>query len=559
MLEAVTLGVLRAAAEDGFMHSVRAQLARVDPLLRPWARRRVERRIARALTEVGSGEAIDGRSREAVADAFVARKRVAGRARNHRWLTPLVLIALLGGGALAAQRLFATRADVALRDSPAGTALGVGLHELSTELSRLRSAGIIEPALLRDKLADEIAAVVGPAREHLGADCAAELDALLTTLVEVNGLSPEEGRPRLAAALARTNAALAAAGAPAVLVARREERPRGSFVGLVAFAVRGRSTSHAQGAAFDLVYGAALKRDPEAAATLESDAGGMLVADLAVIEAQLLKAPLLPALAAASPWELAGEAAVSPALGELAGAVARSELLPLAQLAEADATELVRLVRERREALDAAGHADHQIGLRLSAFDHAFFERELRGDIHVKRVFALDREIARFEAAFERLTLALARDELELSLRRATAPRVAVAGAASALDVVDDDLLSGDDILWAQRELRAQLGLLAASPMPRARLVLLTEPIWGARERRHSIVARACFAAVAEALDAAGPARWYSGGELHHDALAQAYADVLHHGPGELRAAAAEGYRALFGGEPPPIAVELPD
>lgn len=403
MLDRVTTSALYEAADAGYEQAARATVARVDPLLR----RRVDKQLRRAINDaieltgpvddaiderqqlrvayllhVGGLGDVDPRDQDAVAAAFETAAKSAPKKAPRLWfLTPLVLILVLGGGGLLGYQLFGPSPEQRLRGSVLGQALGDDLTNWVIALDRYRRSRDalrgVDGKL--KKLTERREKMLTATQEALGEGGKKSLAEVLDLAEKIEGEGAPKEAPTDEAALfdaaAAFNQALADADIPAVIDARTSMsslRTGGDLGGVAAFRevilvsyfVERRGSLSYGGKTTELTLG---KRLDSLNVAIAGDAydtkalGGMLVS-LDLAEATLVESLMTP-LAGDAAWELLPkkEAMLMEGGEEMidrAGQVLREELLDSAGVEREVAARIADLLVQRRDAIDKTADLD---------------------------------------------------------------------------------------------------------------------------------------------------------------------------------------------------------
>lgn len=466
MLERVTASALYNAADAGYEQAARADVARVDPLLRRSINKQLRRAINDGIERTGPIDDVvdeqqqlrvaylllieklgdvDPRSKEAVAEAFQKAAETAPKKAPRLWfVTPLVLLVVLGGGGLLGYQLFGPSPEQRVRRSALGQAVGNDLTKWVVSLDRYRRArdGFRGVDGKLNKLKERRAALLASTKDALGEPAEKAFSAILDAGEKVDG----SGRPpgadpdtkvepdfvpddekALYDATKSFNDLLAKEGKPVVLDARTSLssiRGGGDLGGLVPFRevivvsyfVERRGTLRYRGEPTPVTLG---KRLDNLNVAIAGDAydtfalGGMLVS-LDLAEATLTGGLMTP-LAGTAPWELVPqkEAALmegGEAMIDRAGQVLREELLGSAGVEQESATKIADLLAQRREMINKLTDLDVVAPKKLLLDDESIekLEHFRQENLEVFQVLELNEKLQTHEDEFKRILLTFA-------------------------------------------------------------------------------------------------------------------------------------------------------
>lgn len=586
MLNDNCLRALARGAEEGFERAAVAEIARLDPMLRPGTTRRVREVIARAHDLVGPecdglDEAhrlriafllaterlheISPTDRAEVERAYaVARKGVAIGKRRPWFYTLLTVLVVTGSAASIGYLLLRPTAEQSLRNSDIGQALGPELSRWQIALGSYERARLDDnrpkQAERKDEARDHRNKTLELLRTQLGDEAADHMDGAMTLHVKrlrarrnadeatehEHERDDERDDERMFEALQGINQDLEGRK---LLVdyafVNRSTRALVSFHVLRRSKVRfeGETKTVIVGRRFDeLVVNGLLRARPSEAVE------GMLFISLDGIENRILPR-LFFALAEKRSWDLAGKRADGDrplmALERRAAEVAREEVLPAAGLEPSDIVplagaltrraELITALRGRQVLVPEPGTFWLRAGLRYSLEEHNTdaLERD--------QLLEVDDELAGQAPVFNALLSVFAAAEQAYALRY-------YEYLEHGNHLGEPSVLEGDpDLKRTRAELAARLGTIA-SPKCEIPLTMLTMWIEELIVERGQDRPSARSMALTRIQEEVGSPTTFPGDSLHD--VAEHYAKLMTHDRDAIRDAASAAYKRLFDQEP---------
>lgn len=610
MLERVTASALYNAADAGYEQAARADVARVDPLLRRTINKRLRRAIDDGIELTGPVDDVvdeqqqlrvayllfveklgdvEPRSKDAVAAAFAKAAESAPKKAPRLWfVTPLVLLLVLGGGGLAGYQLFGPSPEQRMRRSALGQALGNDLTKWVVSLDRYRRArdGFRGVDGKLNKLEEHKSALLASTKEALGEPGEKAFTAILDAGEKIDGSGRPEGlapdakvepdfvpddEKALFDATRGMNELLAQEGKPVVLDARTSLTSihgGGDLGGLVPFRevivvsyfVERTGTLRYRGGDTPVTLG---KRLDNLNVAIAGDAydtkalGGMLVSlDLAE---ETLTGGLMTPLAGTAPWELvpAKEAALMEGGEEMidrAGQVLREELLGSAGVERESATRIADLLDQRREMVNKLTDLDVPSPRKLLLDDESIekLEHFREENLEVFQVLELNEKLQGYEGDFKRILLTFAdaatiRGVVYLLEKKETE-------VPEALAAVLAELPEGyRDPEHPRRQLFADLAAIASSEtIAKTLLSLVVRSLLLSSGRFVTPGPRVLVSEMAGALGVTPSDPWIENGRISKRFPAL-YKALMEKSSAEVKAAALSVFKELAKSEPPEL------